>query len=163
MDPAGRHVSRFANLADAGAQLAVRVRDARIDDPLVLAVIPNGVPVALPVASALGVRAIGLPVDRRDEPVVHEVPDVRGRRVIVVDDGVETGRVARAVQSALRPAGPAELLLAVPVCSREAMAALDYDRIIAVETPFGRRSLAWHFDDFDVIDDARAQALLAGS
>jgi predicted phosphoribosyltransferase len=159
---------RFANLADAGAQLAPLVAealatgtDARV---IVLAAIPNGVPVALPVATALGVTARAMPVERTDDgPRIGALPELAGACVVVVDDGVETGSVARAAAAAIGPANPVELVLAVPVCPREAMAdlGLRYDRIIAVEQPFGRRSLAWHFDDFDTIDAARAMALLA--
>jgi predicted phosphoribosyltransferase len=159
---------RFANLADAGVRLAPRVAQDLVPGSgspvIVLAAIPNGAPVAIPVAAALGVRALPLPVDRTDDgPVIGALPGLEGARVIVVDDGVETGSVARAAAAAIRPATPSELVLAVPVCPREAMAdlGLRYDRIIAVERPFGRRSLAWHFDDFDTIDVDRAMALLA--
>ena len=159
-------MNRFANLADAGRALADRVVEVLDPEaaPQILAVIPNWVPVALPIAAALGIAAVALPVERTDAgPVIAEVPDVSGRIVIVVDDGVETGAVARAAATAIRPHAPAELVLAVPVCSREAMADLGhrYDRIIALAQPFGRRSLAWHFDDFDTIDAPVAMTLLA--
>ena len=61
----------------------------------------------------------GLPVTRSaDGAVAEPVEGIEGRLVIVVDDGVETGTVARAAAAALRPLGPARLVLAVPVCSR---------------------------------------------
>ena len=155
----------FANLADAGRALAVLVQGEFSDasDVTVLAAMPNGVPVAIPVAAALGVRAAGLPVDRTDEgPVIGDLPDAADRIVIVIDDGVETGSVARAAAIALRELKPRRLVLAVPVCSREAMAGLArlYDAIIAIDRPLGRRALAWHYEDFDTIDDAVATRLL---
>ena len=155
----------FANLADAGRALAALVQMEFTDasDVIVLAAIPNGVPVALPVAAVLGVRATGLPIDRTgDGPVIGTLPDAADRVVIVIDDGVETGSVARAAAIALRELKPRRLVLAVPVCSREAMAGLArlYDEIIAVDGPLGRRALAWHYDDFDTIDDATATRLL---
>lgn len=159
-------MTKFANLADAGARLALLVAEQMSDatSPIVLAAIPNGVPVAIPVAAALGVHARALPVLRTDDgPVIGALPDLRARVVIVIDDGVETGSVARAAATAIRLQEPAELVLAVPVCSREAMSFLQmaYDRIIAVDTPFGRRALNWHFEDFDTIDEERALDLLA--
>ena len=155
----------FANLADAGRALAALVQEEFTDvsDVIVLAAIPNGVPVALPVAAVLGVRATCLPIDRTgDGPVIGTLPDAADRVVIVIDDGVETGSVARAAAIALRELKPRRLVLAVPVCSREAMAGLArlYDEIIAVDRPLGRRALAWHYDDFDTIDDATATRLL---
>lgn len=155
----------FANLADAGRALAalVQVEFTDASDVSVLAAIPNGVPVALPVAAVLGVRVTGLPIDRTgDGPVIGTLPDAADRVVIVIDDGVETGSVARAAAIALRELKPRRLVLAVPVCSREAMAGLAhlYDEIIAVDRPLGRRALAWHYDDFDTIDEAAATRLL---
>ena len=158
-------MTSFENLADAGSVLAARVLE-KLDVTgavIVLAAIPNGVPVAIPVAQALGVKASALPITRTgDGPVIGGIPEVSGLVAVVIDDGVETGSVARAAAIALREAGPSRLILAVPVCSREAMAHLAhlYDEIIAVDMPMGRRSLAWHYADFDTIDDVTAQRLL---
>lgn len=162
-------MSSFANLADGGRQLAPHVRDMLASDatagPVVLlAAIPNGVPVALAIGSEVGVRVTALPVTRTDEgPVIGELPELAGCAVLVIDDGVETGSVARAAAAAIRPLAPQSLRLAVPVCPREAMADMQrlYDDIIAVDMPFGRRALTWHYADFDTIDQAGALALLA--
>ena len=107
--------------------------------------------------------AIALPITRTDDgPIIGDLPEVSGLVVLVIDDGVETGSVARAAAIALRDASPSRLILAVPVCSREAMAHLShlYDQIIAVDMPLGRRSLAWHYTTFDTIDDETAERLL---
>ena len=151
----------FENLRDAGGKLAALVKAEYPQKPdVILAVIPNGVPVALPVG-----RGLGLPVLRTaDGPVVLEVPTVAGLRVIVIDDGVETGAVARVVAASLIKGGPASLTLAVPVCPRQSLAelALRYDQIIAIDKPLVHRSLAWHYSDFDTIDETSALHLLAG-
>lgn len=162
-------IGRFANLADAGQRLAVAIADeVDREEAIVLAVMPNGVPVAIELADALGLPVLGLPVHRDENGARVVVSDelaarLAGRCTLVVDDGVETGTVARAAAPALRAVGVAELVLAVPVCPREAMADLAhrYDRILAVQTPMVRRALAWHFDDFDTIDDVTAVRLLA--
>lgn len=156
----------FENLRDAGGKLAVLVKAEYPQKPdVILAVIPNGVPVALPVGRGLGLPVRGLPVLRTaDGPVVLEVPTVAGLRVIVIDDGVETGAVARVVAASLIKGGPASLTLAVPVCPRQSLAelALRYDQIIAIDKPLVHRSLAWHYSDFDTIDETSALHLLAG-
>ena len=153
----------FTDLRDGGRRLAPMLEPLLSETPLILAVMPNGVPVAVGIREVIDVEVRGLPVTRSDDGVVAEpVDDVDGRLVIVVDDGVETGTVARAAAAALRPLGPRRLVLAVPVCSREVMAdlALRYDQVIAPVTPMGRRALTWHYAIFDTIDDETARSVL---
>ena len=154
----------FANLADGGAQLVAAVSDvaSALRDPLLLAIIPNGVPVAEPLADALSLPLAGAGLDREGDPRVTEVPDVVGRDVIVVDDGVETGTASRLVGAALRSGGAARVVLAVPVCPRQAEAGLStaYDEIVAIDRPLARRDLRWHYADFDTIDEAEARQRL---
>lgn len=141
----------FLDLTDAGRQLAPLVVE-RVRDPFLLAVSPHGVPVAEPVAAALGVVVHPLPLIRTDEGVsVPEVPEIAGREVLIVDDGVETGTAARAMAAALRAHNPERLILAVPVCPRQEGSTLGllYDEVIAVVQPLARRSLRWHYADND--------------
>lgn len=153
-------MTRFANLADGGAALVPLVRAAIADrpDPCIVAIMPNGVPAAAVLAAALGAQIIPATLHRDGEPHVDRLPDLMGRTAVVVDDGVETGTAARLVGSAARSAGASRVVLAVAVCPREAQAAMDrlYDEVIAVERPFVRRDLRWHYQDFDTIDEAEA-------
>jgi predicted phosphoribosyltransferase len=159
-------VSDFANLRDAGRQLGPLLAGALagVDDPLLLAVIPNGVPVALGIREVIGIPVQALPAQRSDDGVIIVADaDLAGRNVVIVDDGVETGTVARAAATAMVESGVASVSLAVPVCSREALATLQhrYDRVVAVVRPMVHHSLERHYDDFDVIDEAEAHRLLA--
>jgi phosphoribosylpyrophosphate synthetase len=72
------------------------------------------------------------------------------RLVIVVDDGVETGRAAFGIGSALRTRNVRSLWLAVPVCPRQSEVTLVrvYDQVLAVVRPLARRSLRWHYEQF---------------
>lgn len=158
-------MTRFANLGDAGERLVRAIHD-RVDawiDPCVLAIIPNGVPVAAPIADELNLALLPASLDRSGDPVAGVLPSLDGRTVIVVDDGVETGTAARLVGEAARAAGAAYLVLAVPVCPREAHPVMErvYDEVIALDRPMVRRDLRWHYDDFDVIDEAEAHRRLA--
>lgn len=156
-------MSDFVDLRDGGRHLAPLLQPLLAHDPLVLAVLPNGVPVAVGLREVIDIEVRGLPVTRsHDGAVAHPVEDIAGRVVVVVDDGVETGTVARAAADALRPLSPARLVLAVPVCPREAMAdlALRYDEIWSPVTPMARRSLTWHYAVLDTIDDETARAVL---
>lgn len=154
----------FADLTDGGRRLGPLVA-AAVDGPVVvLAAVPNGVPVALALAEGVPEAQVrGLAVHRSDDGVVVDPPeDVAGVTVVVVDDGVETGTVARAAAIAVRSSAPGRMLLAVPVCPREAAADLQhrYDAIIAAIRPLARRDLAWHYERFDTIDEDTALRLL---
>jgi predicted phosphoribosyltransferase len=158
-------MSDFPNLAGAGRALGPVLQGALsfTADPLLLAVIPNGVPVALGIRETYDIPVRGLPVQRSADGVVI-APDasLAGRNVVIVDDGVETGTVARAAAAAMVASGVASVVLAVPVCSRESQATLQhrYDQVVALVRPLVHRSLARHFDDFDTIDEATALRML---
>jgi predicted phosphoribosyltransferase len=142
---------RFAGLADAGRQLATLIPADLVEDCLLVGVPPGGVKVGAALGKVLGLQLEVLAVTMTDQGVTVEVvADLTDRRVLVVDDGVETGTAARAVVAALRAAGAAYVVLAVPVCPREVEADLlrRYDDVIAVTKPFVRRSLRWHYDTF---------------
>jgi predicted phosphoribosyltransferase len=141
----------FADFADAGRRLAALVGPRLEPGTVVVSVPPGGVPVGTAFGEALGVEVTPLRVIRTEDGVQVEVPmPVTGRVVVVVDDGVETGTAARAVAAALRAAGAARVVLAVPVCPREVQADLErrYDEVRAIVRPLVRRSLHWHYATF---------------
>ena len=166
--------AKFENLFDAGVELGSLLREQHPDliaDALIACIMPNGVPVALGIESVVGARDLfGIPLTRTGETAELD-PDFRSsfdeslvsdKRVILVDDGVETGTAATMCGQWLRSLEVAELVLAVPVCPRTAMNQLQFlfTDIVSVQSPLGARSLAWHYTDFDVIDLQAAQALL---
>jgi predicted phosphoribosyltransferase len=158
-------VSDFANLRDGGRRLAPLLADALANrtDPVLLPLLPNGAPVVVGLREALDLPVLPLEAERSDEGVVVAPPvSLAGRCAVVVDDGVETGTAARAAVAALRESGAESVVLAVPVCPREALADLQhrFDLVVAVAKPLARRALAWHYADFDTVDEATALAML---
>ncbi|KAA5602665.1 phosphoribosyltransferase [Blastochloris sulfoviridis] len=90
-------------------------------------------------------------------------PDLAGRTVIVVDDGIATGATVRAALQATRQRNPAKLVLAVPVAPPQALEALrgEVDEIVCLETPEPFGAIGFFYDDFRQVSDAEVIELLA--
>ncbi|HEV8617343.1 MAG TPA: phosphoribosyltransferase [Methylomirabilota bacterium] len=89
-------------------------------------------------------------------------PDVTGRVVILVDDGLATGATMRAAVEALRARRPARLVVAVPVGAPETCAALEAfaDEVTCAVTPEPFRAVGLWYDDFDQTTDDEVRMLL---
>lgn len=94
------------------------------------------------------------------------LPDLRGRTVILVDDGLATGGTARAATRAVRARGPRKLVLAVPVAAAETAEALrhtEVDELVTVQEPGMLGSVGAWYEDFHQVDDEEVLALLMES
>ncbi|KUJ58128.1 phosphoribosyltransferase family protein [Streptomyces sp. NPDC093228] len=89
-------------------------------------------------------------------------PHVAGRTVVLVDDGSSVGITARAALRHLRRQGPAYLVLAVPVCSRDTARALrgDVDALVCLDQPAHRMPMGEHYAEFEQITDQEIQEAL---
>ena len=90
-------------------------------------------------------------------------PDMRGKTVILIDDGLATGATMRAAVAALCAQGPARIVVAVPVGSPDTCAELgrEVDEIICAETPDPFYGVGWWYEHFDQTTDAEVHDLLA--
>jgi putative phosphoribosyl transferase len=89
-------------------------------------------------------------------------PDLRGKTVILVDDGLATGSTMRAAVEALRQEGPARIVVAVPVSSPETCDAFRgvADEVVCAETPEPFQAVGSWYDDFSQTSDAEVHDLL---
>ncbi|MGY3205799.1 phosphoribosyltransferase [Streptomyces sp. TE5632] len=88
---------------------------------------------------------------RRGRPA----PELRGRTVIVVDDGLATGSTARAALRFVRRQAPARVVLAVPVGSPESVERMraEADEVVCPHRPAGFMAVGEWYADFDQLTD----------
>jgi putative phosphoribosyl transferase len=89
-------------------------------------------------------------------------PDVTGRTVIVVDDGIATGVTARAALRAIRRRGAGRVVLAAPVGAVETLEALsaDADDVVCLEPIEGLGAVGFWYDDFSSVSDGDVLEIL---
>lgn len=92
-------------------------------------------------------------------------PQVSGKKVILVDDGIATGSTLRAAVKALRQQRPQTIIVAVPVSSRDAAATLrsEADEFVALSVPDDFNSVGEWYQDFAQTSDEEVKSLLESS
>jgi predicted phosphoribosyltransferase len=90
-------------------------------------------------------------------------PDITGKTVILIDDGLATGATMAAAAAALRAQQPAKLIVAVPVSAPEACEAFRdiADDLVCAATPEPFTAVGQWYDDFSQTSDAEVHDLLA--
>jgi putative phosphoribosyl transferase len=88
---------------------------------------------------------------------------VRGRAVLLVDDGLATGSTMRAAVAAVRRQEAARIVVAVPVGSPATCASLadDVDDLVCLSTPPGFRAVGQAYADFAPTSDDEVREALA--
>lgn len=89
-------------------------------------------------------------------------PDIQGRTVIVVDDGLATGATMRAAIQALRLQQPARVVVAVPIASPEICEALrsEADDVVCAMTAEPFVAVGNWYEDFTQTTDDEVQRRL---
>jgi putative phosphoribosyl transferase len=90
-------------------------------------------------------------------------PALRGRIVILVDDGLATGATMRAAVKALRQRGIAKIVVAVPVGPPDTCRELEQeaDETICLRTPAFFQAVGQYYEDFSQTSDEDVRELLS--
>jgi predicted phosphoribosyltransferase len=88
-------------------------------------------------------------------------PALAGRTVVLVDDGLATGATMRAAMAAVRRAGAAAVVVAVPVGPPALCAELEADEVVCPVTPQPFGAVGRWYADFGQTTDDEVRAALA--
>ncbi|KAI8617463.1 phosphoribosyltransferase-like protein [Chytriomyces sp. MP71] len=216
-------MNRFVDRVHAGKILAQVIMQQRaslgvaeqVSKSIVLALPRGGVPVAVPIAEALGapldlllVRKLGIPgheevamgaisvggVEYLNRDLIARIgiptaavarvratetaelarrnqkyrdgrapPDVRGKTVYVVDDGIATGATMRAAILALKTMQPHKIIAVAPVGAQDTVQEVGEvaDEVVVMLQPHDFQSVGLWYRTFDQTEDEEVLALLA--
>jgi predicted phosphoribosyltransferase len=92
----------------------------------------------------------------------RDAPDVHGRTLILVDDGMATGSTMRVAVIALRRKDPREIIAAVPVASVDACDKVEKeaDAVVCLYRPQEFFAVGQWYRDFSQVGDAEVRDLL---
>ncbi len=91
-----------------------------------------------------------------------EPPDVSGRRVILIDDGIATGHTIKAAAMSLRNLNVSYLCLAVPVAPSDSLIAMEryVDDVVCLGSPDPFLAVGYWYVDFSQTSDEEVVDIL---
>jgi len=123
-------------------------------------------------------RAVGASKEYLDREIVHQkeeierrlrfyrkehpAPEVSGKTIIVVDDGIATGYTFRAALESLRKRQPGRLVAAAPVAAQDSAEMLKTfaDEVVCLHTPAPFFAVGAWYQNFDQVSDEEAARIL---
>ena len=95
---------------------------------------------------------------RKKSPVA-----LKGKQVIIIDDGVATGNTLRVTIALISAEEPEKIIVAIPVAPPEAVERLsdlpEVDEVICLERPRNFRAVGQFYEDFAAVSDEEALAI----
>jgi putative phosphoribosyl transferase len=87
---------------------------------------------------------------------------IRGRTVVVTDDGIATGSTMMAAVQIVRSQRPSQLIVAVPVAPLDRLAAFEAscDRFVCLHSPAEFWAVGQFYEDFPTVEDEQVVELL---
>lgn len=93
----------------------------------------------------------------------RSAPDLKGRTVILVDDGLATGATMRAAVESVRKESPSGIIVAVPVAAPDVCSSFDLEpdvTCVCLVMPEPLYGVGWWYEDFEQTTDERVRELL---
>lgn len=89
-------------------------------------------------------------------------PNLEGKVVVIVDDGIATGSSVGAAVMSIRKRKPKEIVVAVPVAPQDAVEVLTGDgtRVVCLETPGPFLAIGEFYGTFDQVEDEEVKQIL---
>ena len=86
---------------------------------------------------------------------------IRGKRVILVDDGIATGFTIKAAIKSIQKSGAAEIVIAVPVAPNDVVEDLleVVDKVVCLESPYPFYAVGMFYEDFHQASDREVMDL----
>lgn len=105
-----------------------------------------------------------LELNRREKAYRDNLPPprIKGKTVILIDDGLATGATMRAAAQALKGFEPGKAIIAVPVAAAETCQDLRHeaDEVICAVTPTPFRGVGLWYEDFSQVPDDEVRSYL---
>lgn len=105
-----------------------------------------------------------LELERRERMFRDDQPplDLKGKTVVVVDDGIATGSTVRAALQSLASRGAARRIVACPVAAADTVRGLEdeADTVLCLHTPLYFAAVGAWYDDFSPVSDHEVRGLL---
>lgn len=91
------------------------------------------------------------------------LPQIEGRIIILVDDGIATGSTIRAAIQVLQKQRPLQIVIGVPVAPPSTCQELEaeVDRVVCCQMPESLQSISSWYENFEQTSDLEVQRLLA--
>ena len=90
--------------------------------------------------------------------------DLKGKIVIIIDDGIATGNTIRVTAQLVFDQKPEKIVIAIPVAPKSSVKQLRdcsyIDEVICLETPFNFQAVGQFYMNFDQVSDAEAIKIL---
>lgn len=92
----------------------------------------------------------------------REAVPLKGKKVILVDDGLATGASMRAAVATVRAKEPKQVIVAIPVAPPDTVEQLreEVDRVVCLNAPAGFRAVGQWYHHFGQTPDKEVQTLL---